>query len=41
VNGGVAKKEEVIAALEKMQLSPSIRGEALSLQQFAQLANIL
>ena len=41
VNGGVAKKEEVLAVLEKMQLSPSIRGEALTLEQFAELSNIL
>lgn len=41
VNGGIAKKEDVLEALEKMELSPSIRGEALSLEQFAKLANIL
>ncbi len=41
VNGGVAKKEEVLLALEKMQLSPSVRGEALTLEQFAKLSNIL
>ena len=41
VNGGIAKKENVVAALEEMNLSPSVRGEALSLEQFAKLANIL
>ena len=41
VNGGIAKKEEVAIALEKMGLSPSVRGEALTLEQFANLANIL
>ena len=41
VNGGIAKKEEVLEALEKMDLSPSVRGEALSLEQFAKLSNIL
>ncbi len=34
-------KEQVLAALEKMGLSPTIRGEALSLEQFAELSNIL
>ena len=34
-------KEEVAEALEKMGLSPTIRGEALSLEQFAQLSNLL
>ena len=34
-------KEQVAEALEKMELSPTIRGEALSLEQFAQLSNIL
>ena len=33
-------KEEVAAALEALGLSPSIRGEVLSLEQFAALANI-
>lgn len=41
VNGGVAKKEQVMEALEKMELSPSVRGEALSLEEFAKLANFL
>ncbi len=41
VNGGIAKKEEVLEALEKMDLSPSVRGEALSLSEFAKLSNIL
>lgn len=34
-------KERVGQALEQMGLSPTIRGEALTLEQFAQLANLL
>ena len=34
-------KEQVAEALEKMELSATIRGEALSLEKFAQLSNIL
>lgn len=34
-------KEMVAAALEKMQLSPTIRGEALTLSEFAELSDIL
>ena len=34
-------KEQVAEALQKMELSPTIRGEALSLEQFAQLSNLL
>ncbi len=34
-------KEQVMEALEKMNLSPTIRGEALSLEQFALLSNLL
>ena len=34
-------KEQVEAALKAMELSPTIRGEALSLEQFARLSNIL
>lgn len=34
-------KEEIVAALEKMQLSVTIRGEALTLEQFAMLSNLL
>ena len=41
VNGGIAKKEDILKALEEMELSASVRGEALSLEQFAKLANIL
>ena len=33
-------KEEVSSALEALGLSPSVRGETLSLEQFASLANI-
>lgn len=34
-------KEQVIGALKEMGLSESIRGEALTLEQFAELSNIL
>lgn len=34
-------KEEVARALEQMGVSPTIRGEALTLEQFAQLSNLL
>lgn len=34
-------KEQVAAAIEKMGLSPSVRGEALSLEQFARLSDLL
>lgn len=34
-------REEVTAALEKMQLSLTVRGEALTLEQFAKLADFL
>ncbi len=34
-------KEDVQDALEKMKLSPTIRGEALTLEQFAELSNLL
>lgn len=34
-------KERVLEALEKMELSPTVRGEALTLEQFALLSNIL
>ena len=34
-------REQVMEALESMQLSPTIRGEALTLEQFAALADIL
>ncbi|MGN1147815.1 MAG: 16S rRNA (adenine(1518)-N(6)/adenine(1519)-N(6))-dimethyltransferase RsmA [Lachnospiraceae bacterium] len=34
-------REQVVAALEKMQLSPTIRGEALTLEQFAKLSDLL
>lgn len=40
-NGGVATKEEVASVLEEMNLSPSIRGEALTLSEFATLSNLL
>ena len=34
-------KEQVVEALEQMGLSPTIRGEALTLEQFALLSNLL
>ena len=34
-------KEQVVTALDKMGLVPTIRGEALSLEQFAELSNLL
>ena len=34
-------RDEVTKALEQMDLSPTIRGEALTLEQFADLSNIL
>ncbi|RKI39433.1 16S rRNA (adenine(1518)-N(6)/adenine(1519)-N(6))-dimethyltransferase RsmA [bacterium D16-51] len=37
---GVAK-EQAVQALEKMGLQPDVRGERLSLQEFAQLSNLL
>lgn len=42
VNGGIGvTKDQVVSALECMGLSPTIRGEALTLAQFAQLSDIL
>lgn len=35
------KKEQVLSALEKMGQSPTVRGERLSLQAFAELSDIL
>lgn len=34
-------KEQIAQAIEKLGLSPSVRGEALTLEQFARLADIL
>lgn len=34
-------KEQALEALEQMGLSPTIRGEALTLEQFAELSNLL
>ncbi len=42
VNGGVSvTKEQITAALEEMELSATVRGEALTLEQFAKLSDIL
>lgn len=35
------KKEQIVKALEMMNLSENIRGEALTLEQFAKLSNLL
>lgn len=35
------KKEDVLSALEKMGLPPAIRGEALTLEEFAKLTEVL
>lgn len=34
-------REDVVAALEKMQMPPAVRGEALTLEQFGKLADFL
>lgn len=34
-------KEQVLAALEQMELSATVRGETFTLEQFAQLSNLL
>ena len=34
-------KESASAALEQMGLSPTVRGEALTLEQFAQLSDLI
>ena len=34
-------QKAVLAALEQMGLSPTVRGEVLTLEQFAQLSNLL
>ena len=34
-------KEQIADAIEKMGLPPSVRGEALTLEQFAKLSDIL
>ena len=34
-------KEKILAAIERMGLPATVRGEALSLEQFAQLSDIL
>jgi 16S rRNA (adenine1518-N6/adenine1519-N6)-dimethyltransferase len=39
--GGIAEKEKTAAALEQMGLSENIRGEVLSVAQFAQLSQLL
>ena len=41
LDGRQFMREEVAAALEKMGLPPTIRGEALSLGQFAELSLVL
>ena len=34
-------KEQIIAAIDSLSVSPTIRGEALTLEQFAWLSNYL
>ena len=42
VNGGISvTKDQIVLALRQMELSPTIRGEALTLQQFATLSDLL
>jgi 16S rRNA (adenine1518-N6/adenine1519-N6)-dimethyltransferase len=41
LNGKQYTREDVTEALAKMNLSPTVRGEALSLAQFAQLSLLL
>lgn len=42
VNGGIAvSKEQIAQALEEMNLPVSVRGESLTLEQFARLSNLL
>ena len=42
VNGGIAvTKDRIADALSKMQLYPAVRGEALSLDQFGKLSDLL
>ena len=42
VNGGIhVTKEQVVEALEQMELPPTVRGEALTLAQFATLSDLL
>ncbi|MGN0438913.1 MAG: 16S rRNA (adenine(1518)-N(6)/adenine(1519)-N(6))-dimethyltransferase RsmA [Lachnospiraceae bacterium] len=42
VNGGIGvTKEQITAALAKMELPATVRGEALSLEQFAMLSDLL
>ncbi|MBO5088273.1 MAG: 16S rRNA (adenine(1518)-N(6)/adenine(1519)-N(6))-dimethyltransferase RsmA [Lachnospiraceae bacterium] len=42
VNGGISvTKEQVVEALEKLELSSTVRGEALTLEQFASLSDTL
>ncbi|MCM1497057.1 MAG: 16S rRNA (adenine(1518)-N(6)/adenine(1519)-N(6))-dimethyltransferase RsmA [Clostridium sp.] len=42
VNGGIGvEKEQVISALEQLELPLTVRGEALTLEQFARLSDLL
>ena len=42
-NAGIlpVTKEEIVDALTSLELSPSVRGEALTLEQFAGLSDLL
>ena len=41
LENGKEKKEEILALLESINIDPSRRGETLSIQEFANLANVL
>ena len=42
VNGGIGvEKEQVMSALKQMDLPPAVRGEVLTLEQFAKLSDLL
>ena len=40
-NGNIASKEKIKQILNELNLSENIRGESLSLEQFASLSNML
>ena len=40
-NARTHSKEQIAQAIESLGWNPSIRGEALTLEQFAQLADVL
>jgi len=38
-SGAFGTKEDIIKAVESVELSPTVRGEALSIEQFCQLSD--